>query len=289
MEERIQKIIAKYTNHSRRHAEELICEGVVKLNGRLLSKADLGLQIDPDKSNIFIHNKKIITDAENQMHVVVALYKPIHVMSTLHDPGDRACIKDIVPVDAFSPTLFNIGRLDFETEGLLLMTNHGQLAQKVGHPTKELPKKYAVKIKGKAEEKILDYLRRGVRLEDGSRTKPCQIRATKEGLKNSWYEVILTEGKNRQIRNMFKKFNLWVIKLKRVAVGPITLNKVEVGNFRLLTIKEIHSLCDTVGLPYKSGQWVEDIGKGFKYLSERNIVKHKRSVKTTKDSGGRAF
>jgi len=171
--------------------------------------------------------------------VYLLLHKPTGVMTTLSDPEGRPTIRSLLrhlPV-----RVFPVGRLDFHSSGLLLLTNDGELAQRLTHPRYGITKVYQVKVKGAPDEQALHQLRHGVDLDDG-RTAPAQVRPlrTREG--KTWLEMVLTEGRRREVRRMCEAVGLSVEKLRRVALGPIELGKLAPGDFRPLTVQELRAL-----------------------------------------------
>ncbi len=239
MHERLQKIIAHAGFASRREAETMIREGRVTVNGRVVT--ELGSKADGDRDHIKVDGK-LITQAEP--HRYILLYKPKEVMTTVEDPQGRRTVIDLIR--GIRERIYPVGRLDFHSEGLILLTNDGELAFKVSHPTHGSVKTYNVKVRGVPQERIVDKLRRGITL-DGKRTLPCDIermrttgRTDDEG--NSWFEVKLREGRTQQIRKMFQAVGHPVSKLKRVAIGPISDPKLTPGVWRELTKSEVRML-----------------------------------------------
>src|SRR3954451_18576681 len=247
MQERLQKIIAHAGVSSRREAEAMIREGRVTLNGRVVD--ELGTRADPKKDHIKVDGK-LITQAEP--HRYILLYKPKEVMTTVEDPQGRRTVIDLVR--GIRERIYPVGRLDFHSEGLVLLTNDVDLAFKVSHPTNGSVKTYHVKVRGVPEERLVDRLRRGITL-DGKRTLPCEMsrmRTTKaEDEGNSWFEVKLREGRTQQIRKMFQAVGHPVSKLRRVAIGPISDPKLTPGVWRELTDREVKML-ETMKEPKKT-------------------------------------
>lgn len=239
MHERLQKIIAHAGFASRREAESMIREGRVTVNGRVVT--ELGSKADGDRDHVKVDGK-LITHAEPHRYILI--YKPREVMTTVEDPQGRRTVIDLVR--GVRERIYPVGRLDFHSEGLILLTNDGELAFKVSHPTNGSVKTYNVKVRGVPEDRIIDKLRRGITL-DGKRTLPCDIerikttgRADDEG--NSWLEVKLREGRTQQIRKMFQAVGHPVSRLKRVAIGPISDPKLTPGVWRELTKSEVRML-----------------------------------------------
>jgi 23S rRNA pseudouridine2605 synthase len=238
-QERVQKIIAHAGVSSRREAEAMIREGRVTLNGRVVT--ELGTRADPDRDHIKVDGK-LITKAEP--HRYILLYKPREVMTTVEDPQGRRTVIDLVR--GIRERIYPVGRLDFHSEGLVLLTNDGELAFKVSHPTHGSVKTYSVKVRGVPDERMIDKLRRGITL-DGKRTLPCDIERMRTTGKrddegNSWFEVKLREGRTQQIRKMFQAIGHPVSKLRRVAIGPISDPKLTPGVWRELTKQEVKML-----------------------------------------------
>lgn len=239
MHERLQKIIAHAGFASRREAEAMIREGRVTVNGRVVS--ELGSKADADHDHVKVDGK-LITHAEPHRYIII--YKPKEVMTTVEDPQGRRTVLQLVR--GIRERIYPVGRLDYHSEGLVLLTNDGELAFKVSHPTHGSVKTYNVKVRGVPEDRLVDKLQRGITI-DGKRTLPCEIsrikttgRGEEEG--NSWFEVKLREGRTQQIRKMFQAVGHPVSKLKRVAIGPISDPKLTPGVWRELTKSEVKML-----------------------------------------------
>ncbi len=244
--ERLQKIIAHAGFASRREAETMIREGRVTVNGRVVT--ELGTKASPGRDHIKVDGK-LITRAET--HRYILLYKPKEVASTVNDPEGRKTVVDLVK--GVRERIYPVGRLDYQSEGLLLLTNDGDLAYKISHPKHGSVKTYHVKVRGVPDERIIGKLERGITI-DGKRTVPCEIARMKTTGKrddegNSWFEVRLREGRNQQIRKMFKAVGHPVSKLRRVAIGPIADPKLTAGDWRELTKHEVKMLETMKELP----------------------------------------
>lgn len=238
-QERLQKIIAKAGIASRRRAEEMIRSGLVTVNGRVVT--ELGSRADSENDHVKVDGK-LITKPEKRRYIL--LYKPRQVMTTVNDPEGRPTVVDILK--GVKERVFPVGRLDFQSEGLLLLTNDGELAFKVSHPKHGSVKTYNVKVRGVPQERIIEKLSRGITL-DGKRTAPCEIRRLRttgrgEDEGNSWYEVKLREGRTQQIRKMFSAVGHPVVKLRRVAIGEVRDASLEAGQWRDLTPREVKLL-----------------------------------------------
>ncbi|MGH9338009.1 MAG: pseudouridine synthase [Acidobacteriota bacterium] len=230
MKERLQKIISHGGIASRRKAEELILEGRVTVNGRIVT--ELGTRADPRQDHIKVDGK-LIRPEPLEYH---ALHKPRGVLSSVSDPQRRPVVTDYV---RSSRRLYPAGRLDFQSEGLMILTNDGELTRKLTEGGK-VEKVYQVKVHGQASEDQLDKLRKGFRLE-GVKLAPSTIKLLKEG-NNCWYEVGLRQGKNRQIRNMFEHIGHPVLRIRRTAIGPVSLAGLRPGASRKLSPQEIQRL-----------------------------------------------
>ncbi|HVR96456.1 MAG TPA: pseudouridine synthase [Thermoanaerobaculia bacterium] len=255
-EERLQKILARAGIASRRKAEELIREGLVTINGRV---AELGEKADPEHDAIKVDGKRIHPSTG---HRYLLLNKPKGFMSTLSDPEGRPTVVDFVP-PGMRKALMPVGRLDFNTEGLLLLTDDGELAQRIAHPSSGCTKTYEVKVKGRPTDADIDRLQSGVVL-DGRRTAPCRIvprgsgvakrrgpRTDEDDGENTWWIVELGEGRNRQIREMFYRIGHGVQKLRRVAIGPLRDPHLPLGGLRELTEQEVEKLNRAATRPKK--------------------------------------
>lgn len=235
--ERLQKIMAASGIASRRKAEEIIAAGRVTVNGTVVTEQ--GTKADPGRDEICVDGKPL-KKAERLVYYV--LNKPKGYVTTVSDPEGRPTVMDLLPKNG--ERVYPVGRLDYASEGLLLMTNDGALAAKLMKAGSHVPKTYRVKVSGKPEEKAIAKLRAGVTiaLEDGQRVKtsPAKIRLV-EDRENPWYEVVLIEGRNRQIRRMFEVVGYHVEKIRRVQLGPLVLD-VEPGKVRELKRKEVEEL-----------------------------------------------
>ena len=240
--ERLQKIIAAAGIASRRKAEELIANGQVQVNGKIVT--ELGSKADPETDHVRV-NGKLLHGA--QRHVYLLLNKPKGYVTTVSDPEKRPTVMDLVR--GVKGRVYPVGRLDYASEGLLLLTNDGDLAHRLMKAASHVPKTYVVKVAGTPKQEAIAKLRAGVSIatDDGrrARTRPAAVRVVKEAA-NPWYEITLIEGRNRQIRRMFEAVGHHVEKIKRVRYGPLTLD-VPPGELRPLTTKEVDRLKSACG------------------------------------------
>ena len=231
---RLQKIIASSGICSRRKAEENIRLGLVTVNGQTVMT--LGTKVDPQNDHIKVNGRHLKSKLPDMF---VMLNKPVGYLSTLHDPDGRPTVKKLMPKPSLR--LFPVGRLDFDSEGLLLLTNNGDIAQACLHPTHHVQKTYLVKVKGVLEEVHLQHLRRGVSLEDGQ-TAPAKVKKAGKLQSNSWVEITIHEGRKHQVKRMFEHIGHPVIRLKRIQFGPLNLGKLLPGKTRYLTNDEANDL-----------------------------------------------
>lgn len=236
MQERLQKLIAQAGIASRRAAEQLILDGEVTVNGKVIT--ELGTKSDPETDHIKVRGKLINALLANRDTIYILLNKPKGYLSSAADPEGRKLVTDLVKGYG---RLHPVGRLDYNTEGLIILTNDGNFTNAVS-ASKKIPKIYSVKTKGMPTEVAVRKLARGVRLDDGFKTAPAEIKTLKGTEKNGWYEVTLYEGHNQQIRKMFDSVGHSVVKLRRVAIGQIGDYGLPVGKYRNLTPEEINSL-----------------------------------------------
>jgi 23S rRNA pseudouridine2605 synthase len=235
VQERLQKLIAQAGIASRRAAEEMIKAGEVTVNGK---RAELGTKADPETDHIKVRGRLINAKIRSKEHVYILLNKPKGYLSSVSDPQRRPLVTDLVKGQG---KLHPVGRLDFNTEGLIILTNDGAFTNAVS-ASKTIPKVYQVKTKGIPTEVAIRKLRRGLKLEDGFKTAPADIKILKPTERNGWYEVTLYEGHNQQIRKMFDAIGHSVVKLKRIAIGGITDAGLAVGRSRKLAAEEVKAL-----------------------------------------------
>jgi 23S rRNA pseudouridine2605 synthase len=238
MQERLQKIIASAGIASRRHAEQLITAGEVTVNGKVTT--ELGTKADPQTDHIKVRGKLINPTLQKLEKIYVLLNKPRGYLSSVTDPEGRPTVLELLP--ASLGRLYPVGRLDFNTEGLLLLTNDGDFTNFITAARNKVEKVYEAKVKGVPDEKSIERLRRGVTLEDGARTAPAKIRQTGETTSNAWFEILLHEGKNQQIRRMFDLIGHSVIKLRRSRIGGLRDDELKPGKWRRLSEYEVKLL-----------------------------------------------
>ncbi len=233
MEERLQKILARYGIASRRHAEEMIAAGRVQINGQIVQ--ELGYKVDAAAVEIKVDGK-VMTKEEKRVYLL--FYKPNSCLCTVTDPQGRKTVLDYFP--AHLGRIYPVGRLDYDTSGLLLLTNDGDFAHRVLHPSHEIKKTYEASIKGPVSEKQLTILHRGVLLEDG-KTAPATVKIARQNKEQTILHITIHEGKKRQVRRMIKAVGLSLLTLKRIQLGSLTLDGLKMGAWRYLTDAEIRS------------------------------------------------
>lgn len=231
--ERVQKILARAGYGSRRGCEELIVAKRVQVNGVI---AELGSQADPDTDRITVDGQLVQASAPL---TYIAIYKPRGVISAVTSPDPRPTVRDLVDVPG---QLYPVGRLDVDSEGLLLLTNDGELANQLTHPRYGHEKEYRVLVARRPDEEQLNTWRRGVVLSDGYKTKPAQVSFESTSGKGAWLRVILTEGRKRQIRETGSLLGLPVVKIIRVRIGELRLGILKPRQWRYLTEIEISAL-----------------------------------------------
>lgn len=232
-EERLQKILAHHGVASRRHAEELILSGQVKVNGRIV--VELGTKADPERDEIRVNNKPLKPKEEK---VYLAFHKPKNCVTTVSDPEGRETIMKFFK--RFPARIYPVGRLDYQSEGLLLMTNDGEFANAITSPKNHVPKVYHAKVNGALSAEQLEAFRNGIPLH-GKRTLKARIHQIRRG-PNPWYEVEIVEGRQNQIRLMFQHLGLMVEKLRRVRIGSLALGELPPTEWRPLTRQELKRL-----------------------------------------------
>lgn len=241
MLERLQKIISAAGITSRRASEELILNGQVTVNGVVVT--ELGTKADPAVDTITVNGKQLRVSEER---LYILLNKPTGYITALKDERGRRLVTDLLK--DVPERVYPVGRLDYNTEGLLLLTNDGEWANRLMHPRHEVEKEYHVRVRGKVLEQQLKRMADGVELEDG-KTAPAVVRLIKSGEQNDWISVTIHEGRNRQVRRMCEAVSLSVVRLKRIRYGSLALGTLRDGQFRYLTEAEVGELAGTEPKP----------------------------------------
>jgi 23S rRNA pseudouridine2605 synthase len=234
MTERLQKIIAQAGLASRREAEKMITAGRVSVNNLIVRQ--LGTKADIEKNSIRLDGALICPGLEK---IYIMLNKPAGYVTTLHDPQGRPIVADLL--SSISGRVFPVGRLDYDSEGLILLTNDGDFAQRILHPRFRMPKVYQVKIKGKPSPAELRALKKGIVLEDGI-FLPEDVGVARVNQKSSWLVMTIKEGKNRILRRAFSSFGHEVVRLIRTRIGDLELGNLKTGAHRFLTKSEVRKL-----------------------------------------------
>ncbi|RLA88496.1 MAG: pseudouridine synthase [Deltaproteobacteria bacterium] len=238
--ERLQKILSKAGITSRRKAEGLILQGRVSVNGKIVR--ELGTKAVLGRDEIRVDGETLKPESEG---VVLVLFKPRRCVTTLHDPQGRPTVADFV--NKFPMRLYPVGRLDYDAEGLLLLTNDGELAHRLQHPRYKVPKTYLVKVRGHPPAEALAILQQGVNLEDGI-TAPAELIVIEDDQKATWLSLTLREGRKHQVKRMCAAVGHPVLRLRRTKVGPIELDDLRPGEIRRLKSRAVRSLRKNVGL-----------------------------------------
>jgi 23S rRNA pseudouridine2605 synthase len=232
---RLQKYMADNGIASRRKSEEMIANGMVKVNGRV---ATIGDKVNPQRDKVTVKGRKISTNSKAKRYYIM-INKPRGYVTTMSDELDRKCVAELVK--DIPARVYPVGRLDRDSEGLLLMTNDGEFANKVTHPSKHVYKVYRVTVRPAITEEQLVEMSGGMVI-DGRKTAPCEIHVVQRQEGRCVLEIILREGRNRQIRKMCEQVGLEVPRLKRIAIGQVKLGGLKSGAWRELTKEEVHRL-----------------------------------------------
>jgi len=243
---RLQKVLAAAGVASRRAAELMISEGRVEVNGTLVTEQ--GSRVDPDRDVIRVDGSRI---PPPRRHSYLVLNKPRGVVSTLEDPQGRPTLADFVP--ARRGRLFHVGRLDADTEGLLIMTNDGEFAHRLAHPSSEIPKTYLAEVAGVIRSPTLKQLRGGIKLDDGP-VKPSKVTLVTTGADRSLIKITLHEGRNHIVRRTMEAVGHPVRRLSRIGIGPVRLGDLREGEMRDLTQEELGALLDLTNQDPESGE-----------------------------------
>lgn len=237
--ERLQKFLARSGVGSRRRCEELIAAGLVRVNGRVVR--EMGFKVDPGRDRVEVRGKEV----KPEKKVYLLLYKPRGVVTTLRDPQGRRTVLDLL--DGVGERVYPVGRLDYDTEGLLLLTNDGSLAWALTHPRHGVPKTYLARVKGVPSAGSLRQMAAGLPLDDGL-TSPARVRLRRVCDGDAFLEITICEGRNRQVRRMCEYIGHPVKSLKRIRIGPLTLDGLRPGQFRRMSRQEVLRLKKYVGL-----------------------------------------
>jgi len=266
---RLQKYIADCGITSRRKAEDLIVQGKVKVNGRLC--IELGTKVDTTSDVVMVNDEVI--DREAIDHIYLVLNKPRSYVTTMHDPEGRKTVMDLVPIKT---RVFPVGRLDYLSEGLLLLTNDGDIANKIIHPKFQVMKTYEVKVFGKINEALLKKLKAGIVAHDGT-LRPKSVRVIEQLPNKTWLEFRLTEGKNREIRRICEACGVTIDKLKRVAIGGLSIDGIAPGRWEYITRAE---LLKVIGIKSDGSE----LPVPREYVSIKKTVNLKKYSKIQKDT-----
>ncbi|MCP4715957.1 MAG: rRNA pseudouridine synthase [Deltaproteobacteria bacterium] len=234
MKERIQKLMARAGLASRRRSEQFIREGRVAVNGTVVT--ELGDKADWSKDTIEVDGCPLM---QAQDKVYILLHKPHGYITSLNDPQERPTIAKLV--DNIPERIFPVGRLDYDTEGLLVLTNDGSFAHIMQHPRHNIKRTYLVKVKGLPSRRKIESLKKGMHI-DGVKTNKVGLRLMKRTKQNSWFEVVLKEGRYHQIKNMFKNAGHAALRIKRTRFGPLRLDDLPTGEYRFLRKEEIEEI-----------------------------------------------
>lgn len=244
-EVRLNKFLAQAGLCSRRTADEFIAGGRVMVNG---IPACAGTKVVPGRDRVSLDGKDIIALEEDSSYTYIILNKPIQVVSTVRDPQGRSTVMDLIPKEFGNKRLYPVGRLDFFSEGLLILTDDGELTHRLTHPGWHLSKTYHVVIRGKIPDGALKIMRSGMRLAEGEKLAPVQATVLREENGTTVLEMVLRQGVNRQIRRMCRDLNMTILSLKRTAQGPLRLGTLPKGQSRVLSKDEIRALRHAVAL-----------------------------------------
>ena len=266
---RLQKYIADCGITSRRKAEDLITQGKVKVNGKLCTT--LGTKVDTSEDVVMVNDEVI--DIQAVDHVYLVMNKPRSFVTTMNDPEGRRTVMDLVPIKT---RVFPVGRLDYLSEGLLLLTNDGEIANKIIHPSFQVEKTYEVKVFGKVNDIILKKLRAGIVAHDGV-LKPKSVRIIEQLPNKTWLEFRLTEGKNREIRRICEASGVTIDKLKRVAIGGLAVTGIAPGKWQYITKAD---LLKAIGIKADGSR----LEKAVEYVSHKKTINVKKQNKVQKET-----
>ncbi|WP_342663642.1 pseudouridine synthase [Desulfovibrio cuneatus] len=244
-EMRLNKALAEAGVCSRRKADELIAAGWVTVNGQVVQ--EMGLRVTPGKDAIAVQGQKVFfTPGQQDEKIYVLLHKPVQVVCTASDPQGRATVLDYLPQHLKNKRLYPVGRLDYFSEGLLLLTDDGELTHRLTHPRYHLPKEYEVQVREMPTQRMLETMHRGMTLAEGERLAPVEAHVAPDA--PNTLHLVLHQGLNRQIRRMCRDLGLTILRLTRVSLGPISLGDLPSGKARVLYHDEIVTLRRAAGL-----------------------------------------
>ena len=232
--ERLQKMIARAGITSRRKAETIILQGRVRVNGAVVER--LGMKVDPDRDVITVDGTVISNTRTPRLYFLAN--KPKNMITSLSDPRGRPTITQLLHTHNIRARVYPVGRLDWDAEGLLFLTNDGDIAHQIMHPRSHLDKVYLVKVSGCPADDDIRLLRRGVRISPKIRTLPAEIMIEKCGKTHTWFRVSLREGRQNQLKRMFAAVGYQVMHIRRIAIGPLNIGRLRVGEVRPLTLRE---------------------------------------------------
>ncbi|MFH0958553.1 MAG: pseudouridine synthase [Pseudomonadota bacterium] len=268
-QEKLQLRIRNSGAGSRRFAEQVVREGRVTVNGKVIE--DPAFMVNPQADYIKVDGKLLKQVGESQL--ILVFNKPRNVVSTMKDPEDRPCLGDVIR--KIKDPVFPVGRLDFDAEGIMILTNDGQLAQALTHPSNRIPRTYLVKVRGVPDEKSLKMIKKGMRLSDGERVGDISCSFLRAQETTSWLKVVLSEGKRNEIKRIFFRINYPVRKLRRISFGPIQLGSLETGAWRLASIQERKKLIELVD---KTRLVVRDPERPA--IERTRVTRHRKKTRT---------
>lgn len=278
-EERLQKILARAGIASRRAAEQLIVQGEVRVNGKPVT--ELGARADLARDRIEVRGQPIAREE----HVYFIVHKPRSMVTTLHDPEGRPSLSELLK--GIEQRVYPVGRLDFHTSGALLLTNDGDLAQALLHPSREVPKTYVAKLNLEADDRALQALRDGVTLDDGYRTRPARVLELRVEDGKTWLEITITEGKNRQVHRMLGAVGARVMRLSRLSFAGISSEGLRPGQLRPLERQEV-AMLQRRYLPTATPEVAQEVAPAPRAKAKQTPRSQGRKTPPTFDSPGRA-
>lgn len=241
---RLNKFLAEAGLASRRGADALIFSGRVQLNGQTVTEP--GVQVRPGQDRILVDGQPLAIAAKPASYIL--LHKPVHTVCTVRDPQGRKTVLDLLPAELRQRRVVPVGRLDYMSEGLLLLTDDGEVTLRLTHPRFEHPKEYEVTVREPVTDSALQAMRQGMRLAEGEQLAPIKVRTAPQSGGRTLLHLTLSQGLNRQIRRMCRDLGLTILRLRRVSIGPLHLENLPAGQWRHLTPEEIRTLKTGLGL-----------------------------------------